>query len=109
MREKLLVGRYTVQWRCQLLQTVVQSRAEFYMVQRFTQQQKIARQPMLHCAIIRQSVSQRYCETIAQCNVAFKGVELPTSTNKSSVLTVNCIIINRIINLPRSETPSHVS
>ena len=32
MREKLLVGRYTVQWRCQLLQTVVQSRAEFYMV-----------------------------------------------------------------------------
>ena len=38
LRDKLLEGRYTVQWYCQLLQSVAKSRAEFYFVQRFAQQ-----------------------------------------------------------------------
>ena len=38
LRDKLLVGWYTVQWHCQLLQSVAKSRAEFYFVQRFAQQ-----------------------------------------------------------------------
>ena len=38
LRDKLLEGWYTVQWCCQLLQSVAKSRAEFYFVQRFAQQ-----------------------------------------------------------------------
>ena len=38
LRDKLLEGLYTVQWCCQLLQSVAKSRAEFYFVQRFAQQ-----------------------------------------------------------------------
>ena len=38
LRDKLLEGWYTVQWCCQLLQSVAKSRTEFYFVQRFAQQ-----------------------------------------------------------------------
>ena len=38
LRDKLLEGWYTVQWCCQLLQSVAKSRAKFYFVQRFAQQ-----------------------------------------------------------------------
>ena len=38
LRDKLLEGWYTVQWCCQLLQSVAISRAEFCFVQRFAQQ-----------------------------------------------------------------------
>ena len=42
LRDKLLEEWYTaVQWCCQLLQSVAQSRAEFYLVQRFAQQTKL--------------------------------------------------------------------
>ena len=37
LRDKLLEGWYTVQWYCQLLQSVAKSRVEFYSVQRFAQ------------------------------------------------------------------------
>ena len=40
LRDKLLEGWCTVQWCCQLLQSVAKSRAEFYFVQCFTQQKK---------------------------------------------------------------------
>ena len=43
-----------MQWCCQLLHSVAKSRAEFYFVQRFAQQKKKARQPMLHCAVLQQ-------------------------------------------------------
>ena len=38
LRGKLLEGWYTVQWCCQLLQSVEKSRAAFYFVQHFIQQ-----------------------------------------------------------------------
>ena len=38
LRDKLLEELYTVQWCCQLLQSIAKSRAEFHFVQRFAQQ-----------------------------------------------------------------------
>ena len=58
LREKLLEGWCTVQWCCQLLQSVAKSIAEFYFVQCFAQQQnKIARQPMLPVTLCNSPVT----------------------------------------------------
>ena len=38
LQDKLLEGWYTVQWCCQLLQSITKSRTEFHFVQRFAQQ-----------------------------------------------------------------------
>ena len=89
LQEKLLEGWYTVQWCCQLLQSLAKSRAGFYFVQRFAQQQKIARQPILHFAILRQLVSQQDCarqvvEKIAECNRALDSCNGVANTTRNS-------------------------
>ena len=75
-----LEGWYTVQWCCQLLQSVAKSRTEFYFVQRFAQQ-KIARQPMLTLSnspatCLAMALRRQVAEKIAQCNRAFKVIPL---------------------------------
>ena len=63
LRDKLLEEWYTVQWCCQLQQSVAKSRAEFYFVQRFVQQKNCETTGVTHCAILQQLVSQWHCET----------------------------------------------
>ena len=70
-----------MQWCCQLLQSVAKNRAEFIFVQRFAQQKKIARQPMLHCPVVshwsRNSIPRQVDEKIAQCNRALTNHSCP--------------------------------
>ena len=76
--EKLLEGWYTVQWCCQLLQSVaVKSRAELFFVQRLAQQQKIAIHPITCYMIVhfygslsRNGIAKQIAEKIAHCNRA---------------------------------------
>ena len=74
LRNKLLEGWYTVQWCCQLLQSVAKSRAEFYFVQRFAQQKKLRDNPcytvQFSSNLSRNGIARQAAEKIAQCNRA---------------------------------------
>ena len=75
LRDKFLEGWYTVQWCCQLLQSVAKSRAEFYFVQRFAQQKNCETTHVtlqLSRNLSRNAIARQVAEKIAQCSRAFK-------------------------------------
>ena len=80
LRDKLLEGWYTVQWCCQLLQSVAKSRAEFYFVQRFAQQKKLRDNPsytvQFSSNLSRNAIARQVAEKIAQCNRALRSTKL---------------------------------
>ena len=80
LRDKLLEGWYTVQWCCQLPQSVAKSRAEFYFVQRFAQQKKLRDNPsytvQFSSNLSRNAIARQVAEKIAQCNRALRSTKL---------------------------------
>ena len=64
-------------WRCQLLQSVASSTAEFFFVQRFAQHKRLRDNPSYTVQfsgnLSRNGIARQVADKIAQCNGALKG------------------------------------
>ena len=82
LRDKLMERWYTVQWCCQLLQSVAKSRAEFYFVQRFAQQKNCETTHVtlqFSSNLSRNGIARQVSEKIAQCNRALSEIDMVSS------------------------------